>query len=462
MVNKIFEIKNKNLYSEGRLFNIFNNKDFQVIKSIPIYYISGTYTITTENDSEDDSEIIETDLNKKIKEVYLNYDNLEYTNDEKVKYLNKGDEQILKKINNIIEQGKLPDIMNLPNGIININEIPKFNNILYYDENITFKNSLHRDSDYFEKITTGAYILCTKKDSLNLIKEEIINQNRRDDKIIFNLIISGSACEKIMNYIIQNNEFNKCIQNICIYCMYPEKYQYLKEKYPKIHDDIYNKRKDIENFINKYSKEDTNPFPLTKLITYEEYIEKYKERHIKVSSFYGDLNPLTYKRNFSDMEVLINDEFIKGELKQKNKEEVVKGFLTFDIKKDLKYLEDAEYSEDWENSEENDNLNEITINEYTKDTIYKDLNKWLLEPNMDYESIAYFTARLMYNLNSYAVKNNMFYNLNNKELYRGIKIPYSCLLPYERANGKIIILSSFTSTSENKKKSIKFFRKKRF
>ena len=74
--------------------------------------------------------------------------------------------------------------MNIPNGRININETPKFNNILYYDENIAFKNSLHRDSDYFEKITTGAYILCTKKDSLNLIKEEIINQNRRDDKII--------------------------------------------------------------------------------------------------------------------------------------------------------------------------------------------------------------------------------------------------------------------------------------
>ena len=45
---------------------------------------------------------------------------------------------------------------------------------------------------------------------------------------------------------------------------------------------------------------------------------------------------------------------------------------------------------------------------------------------------------------------------NNKTLYRGIKIPYSCLLPYERAKGKIIIISSFTSTSEDKEITTKF------
>ena len=32
-----------------------------------------------------------------------------------------------------------------------------------------------------------------------------------------------------------------------------DKYQYLKQKYPKIHDDIYNKRKDVINFIDIYS-----------------------------------------------------------------------------------------------------------------------------------------------------------------------------------------------------------------
>ena len=77
-----------------------------------------------------------------------------------------------------------------------------------------------------------------------------------------------------------------------------------------------------------------------------------------------------------------------------------------------------------------------------------------------YEFVAYFTARLMYNLNIYAHKRDMFFNDNNKILYRGIQIPYSNLLAYERARGKIIILSAFTSTSENKEIALKFAERK--
>ena len=114
-------------------------------------------------------------------------------------------------------------------------------------------------------------------------------------------------------------------------------------------------------------------------------------------------------------------------------------FLTFDIIKDLKALD------------------KLIIKEYTKNTFYGDLNKWLMNSKNDYyETIAYFTARLMYSLNSYALQNEMYYTKHKKTLYRGIKIPYSCLLPYSRAKGKIIILSAFTSTNENKKKIVKF------
>ena len=73
-----------------------------------------------------------------------------------------------------------------------------------------------------------------------------------------------------------------------------------------------------------------------------------------------------------------------------------------------------------------------------------------------YLAIAYFTARLMYSLNSYANKEYKFYTQNEEILYRGIKIPYSCLLPYIRAKGKIIVLTSFTSTSESKQKALSF------
>ncbi len=65
-----------------------------------------------------------------------------------------------------------------------------------------------------------------------------------------------------------------------------------------------------------------------------------------------------------------------------------------------------------------------------------------------YDTIAYFTSRLMYSLNIYGQENKMYYEKDKTVLRRGIKIPYSCLLPYERAIGKIILLSSFTSTSE--------------
>ena len=73
-----------------------------------------------------------------------------------------------------------------------------------------------------------------------------------------------------------------------------------------------------------------------------------------------------------------------------------------------------------------------------------------------FEAVAYFTARLMYSLNIYAKEKKMFYKENNKTLYRGIKMPYSCLLFYERAKGKIIVFSSFMSTTENIIAAIKF------
>ena len=138
-------------------------------------------------------------------------------------------------------------------------------------------------------------------------------------------------------------------------------------------------------------------------------------------------------------------------IKQKDEKKVINGFLTFDIKQDLDNI-GKKFSDE--------NSLDDTIKEYTGNSIYKDLNKWLLEYKNIYESVAYFTARLMYNLNIYAHKRDMFFNDNNKILYRGIQIPYSNLLPYERARGKIIILSSFTSTSENKEVALKFAERK--
>ena len=61
----------------------------------------------------------------------------------------------------------------------------------------------------------------------------------------------------------------------------------------------------------------------------------------------------------------------------------------------------------------------------------------------------------MYSLNNYGEKNKMYFN-ESKNVLRGIKIPYSSLLPYERAKGKVILLSSFTSTSQSEQSARTF------
>ena len=91
----------------------------------------------------------------------------------------------------------------------------------------------------------------------------------------------------------------------------------------------------------------------------------------------------------------------------------------------------------------------VLIKKYTENNIHGPLNQWLMSSDC-YESIEYFTAMLMFTLNSYALKNNKFFVKNQEKLYRGIKIPYSSLIAYERAKGQKICLSAFTSTSRVK------------
>jgi serine/threonine protein kinase len=361
-------------------------------------------------------------------------------------YLNEN--RFMNKIMDIVEGGYLADIMTFPNGCVDSTQT--YNNIIYYDENIKFINSINKDSDFFEKKTSGAFILCNDLESLSIIKEEILKQIKKDKRTTFNLITTGSTCEKVMNYLNENKEFFDCINNVCIYCMNINKYMSLKENYPKIHNDIYNKPKDVLNFINKYSDAKIKAYPMTKLITFQEYKDKYRNRHFKVSNFYGNINLDIYTKYFKRMKYLVDEEEQKNELK-KEKKEIINGFKTFNLSNKNTINKNEDNEQDFEF------LNKLIIKEYTKNTIYRDLNKWLMNSNKNfYESIAYFTARLMYSLNSYAIKNNKFFKKDKTTIYRGARIPYSCLLPYIRAKGKIIVLSSFTSTSESKKKALSF------
>ena len=173
--------------------------------------------------------------------------------------------------------------------------------------------------------------------SLQLIRDEILIQIKKDSRTTFNMITTGSKCEQIINFIKEKPEFEKCIKRVCVFCWNLTKWSYLKDKYPII-DGVYKRRKEVNiNFIEKYASKDIKAFPLTKLITYNEYLNKYKDRHFKISQFYGNLTTESYKENIDRMISLIDDEDKKKQLiKDKNK--VVSGFLTFDLNKDAEVL----------------------------------------------------------------------------------------------------------------------------
>ena len=401
LFNKLLKIDPKKRMSYKEFFDcVFNDK---------FMFINEEIKLKIEEQKKQD------DLNNRINEgLNLEEENL----------------KIINKVKSFVGGNHFPDTINYPQK--EINEEEKYNNIIYYDENIDDiknKKSIFSDSDIFEKNTNGAFILCTNKISLNMVKEEVIKNYKRDKRIAFNLIISGKQFNQIKKFLEDNKEFDDCINNICIYCWKLKDYINLKYTIPKLHNDIYNRPSEVVKFINKYSSKDIKPYPFTKLITYQDYLDKYKYRHLEISLFYGDLTKDSFDKYLKEMESLINKEYQENKIK--NKQLLINSFAKFDLNKDL------------------EELDKLIIKEYTKNTFFADLNKWSMDDfnlNLN-ESVSYFTARLMYSLNEYAKKKNKYIN-EKRTIFRGIKIPYTSLLEYERAINKIIIFSAFTSTSE--------------
>ena len=335
----------------------------------------------------------------------------------------------VEKIVNIVSVDNLPDLMNFCKG--DLSKGTKFNNIVYYDENIdNYEDEINADADLFEDNTFGTFLLCTNIDSLNLVMMEIDKERKDDNQLKFNLIVTGSKCEKVMNYL-KDNKYEDIFENVCIYCMNIDNYLHLKNKYNKIYD-IYNAPDNVVEFINKFSSENIKPFRTTKLVRLEEYEIYYYYWHKIISLFYGDLTKETFEDYIKKMENLIDDEKKAKTLKNMDKNDLLNGFKEFDIKKDL------------------DELDKRIIHGYTGNAYYGDINKWLMNFSISsFQEVAYFTSRLMLSLNTYASKQGKYF-CENKELYRGTSIPFTSLLAYQRAKGKVIILSAFTSSSELK------------
>ena len=332
------------------------------------------------------------------------------------------------KLSKILKQPHILDIY------FSLEDDKKCINILYYNEEPKHQVSINKEIKAFEKSTSGAFIFCNNLDSFKLIMKEISYQISFDKRRKFYLIVTGRACDKIMSFLIKE-KFEKCFQYICIFCHKIDKYKYLKDKYKKYNIvDIFKETRDVINkFLNIYNEKEIRPFKMTKLITFEDYKEKYFDRHIKISDFYGDLTVESYKKNLEEINKLINEDNKNNNL-IKEKKIVLESFQTFNIDEDL------------------DNLNKKIIKEYSSHTFFGDLNRWLRELNKNtFEEVAYFTSRLMYSLNQYGKDESKYYKEDGQILYRGIELDYSSLLEYERAKDKIILFTAFTSMSESEK-----------
>ena len=133
--------------------------------------------------------------------------------------------------------------MNFSNASANNDN--KFNNIIYYDANVMdHLNDINKDSDYFERVTPGAFILCTNMDSFKLIREEMLTEIKNDDRTIFNLITTGSQCDNVMKFLDEEPKFKNLIKNVCVYCMNIQKWGPLKNKYDLVYD-VVNTKKDV-------------------------------------------------------------------------------------------------------------------------------------------------------------------------------------------------------------------------
>ena len=213
----------------------------------------------------------------------------------------------------------------------------KFNNIIYYDSNVKFMPKILQDIDDFEKVISGVIILCTYMDPFKLIRKEILLQTQKK-RLTFNLITTGNECDNIMNFLDEDPEFKSCITHVCVYCQEIQNWLHLKSKYDLVYDVVASKDRVI-NFIKNFSSEKIKPYQTRKVITLNDYLNKYKDKHIKIAQFYGDLSPETFKKNIEKMKLLIEHENKEGKLINKDYNRLFGSFLTFDLINDIELLD---------------------------------------------------------------------------------------------------------------------------
>ena len=313
------------------------------------------------------------------------------------------------------------------NGIINI---------LYYNEDKSHPKQLGQEIAAFEKETTGKFFFIDNESSFETIMKEINKQVTIYPSFAFNLIVTGRVYENRKDLI--QDKYKKCFNHICIFCINIQKYKPL-ENDNKVEIVSKSKREVISKFIKKYSDEKTKIYPVYGFITYKEYQKEYFNHHLRISLYYGHESQESYLKNYEKMKNLIKED--KKEIKR-NENVLVKSFQKFSLEEDVK------------------DVNENIINEYSKNTFFGEINRWLRNiTKYSNEEIAYFTSRFMYSLNKYG-KDKEKYFIKNEIIYRGTRLNYSSLLEYQKAKGKEIALTAFTSMTTELNVAKKFGRTK--
>ena len=113
-----------------------------------------------------------------------------------------------------------------------------------------------------------------------MLKDEIIFNSKENKNVKFNLILGEFNIQNFNNFINQNSEFFNHIQNTWIFAQNLDRYSNIKNESLKLLD-ISNNYKDIIKFIDITSSEDIKQYSLssTNIITYQNYLDKYKKFH---------------------------------------------------------------------------------------------------------------------------------------------------------------------------------------
>ena len=217
---------------------------------------------------------------------------------------------IIKKLDK-----KINEDINIINCLINLitpsyfkdDSLPEINVIYYNEENDI---SIEKDCECFVKNISGCFILSSNKKELEIILKEIKEEYSNDNNVKFQLILSPNSCDKITNFILDNN-YMQLFDQVCIYSTKKnDDFFYVKLIFGRFNKDI-QVYKSIDSIINVFFKiicvtNKTKCYKFTKVINYSEYIDTYYKFHEKISLHYGNISYLTFNNNIGIIQDFIN------------------------------------------------------------------------------------------------------------------------------------------------------------